>query len=164
MAPVPAIYGSSRDAGPAPVPDPDGEAERPASRASGSFAFQVEVVLPCPVLGPRSAGPAPGLAGCGGDVGLAVFRLGVDEYASYSSGGDPIRALGGCSTVELRTAPEPPLMEVLGVTFESTDGADSDGTVAEGTLVAPSVVTAGALEPQFVHGAVTAAGLAKIGR
>jgi hypothetical protein len=54
-------------------------------------------------------------------------------------------------------------MEVLGVTFESTDGAVSDGTVAEGTL-APSVVTVELLEPQFVHGAVTVAGLAKIGR
>jgi hypothetical protein len=55
-------------------------------------------------------------------------------------------------------------MEVLGVTFESTDGAVSGGTVAEGTLVAPSVVTVELLEPQFVHGAVTVAGLAKIGR
>ena len=55
-------------------------------------------------------------------------------------------------------------MEVLGVTFESTDGAESDGTVAEGTLVAPSVVMLEALEPQLVHGAVTAAGLVKIGR
>jgi hypothetical protein len=72
-------------------------------------------------------------------------------------------ALGGCSGVELRTDPEPPLMEVLGVTLESTAGAETDGTTLEGTVVAPSVVTE-ELEPQFVHGAVTVVGLAKIGR
>ena len=78
--------------------------------------------------------------------------------ASYSGSG-PIWALGGCSTVELRTAPEPPRMEVLGVTFESTDGAETDGTVADGTLVAPSVVMVAALDPQFVHGALIDVGL-----
>jgi hypothetical protein len=52
-------------------------------------------------------------------------------------------------------------MEVLGVTFESVDGAESDGTVAEGMPVAPSVVTAELAlpEPQLEHGAVTAVGL-----
>jgi hypothetical protein len=54
-------------------------------------------------------------------------------------------------------------MEVLGVTFDSTAGAESDGTVVEGTVVAPSVVTP-ELEPQLVHGVVTVVGLAKIGR
>src|SRR5262249_11037793 len=114
------------------------------------------------VLGPCSAGPAPGAAG--GDVGLALLRRIAGEYSSYSGSG-PICALGGRSTVELRTAPEPPRMEVLGVTLESTDGAEGEGRVEEGILVAPSVVIAELLlEPQLVHGAVTDAGLVKTGR
>jgi hypothetical protein len=65
----------------------------------------------------------------------------------------------------LRTAPERPLLEVgLGATFDSTEGAEKDGTLVDGTVVAPSVVTE-APDPQLVHGAVvTVVGLAKIGR
>jgi hypothetical protein len=59
-------------------------------------------------------------------------------------------------------------MEVLGVTFEFVEGAVSEGTVestegavTEGTVVAgaPSVITDVLLVPQFVHGALSAAGL-----
>jgi hypothetical protein len=110
-----------------------------------------------------SAGPAPGLAGAGGvDGGLALLRRSVVGISSYGGSG-PMLALGGCSGVEVRTDPEPPRMEVLGETLESTAGAESEGTVVDGTVVAPSVVTE-ELEPQLVHGVVTVVGLAKIGR
>ncbi|HLH27452.1 MAG TPA: hypothetical protein VKW77_00975 [Acidimicrobiales bacterium] len=48
--------------------------------------------------------------------------------------------------------------------MDSTEGAETGGTLVDGTVVAPSVVTA-APDPQFVQGVVvTVVGLAKIGR
>lgn len=113
-------------------------------------------VPPEPDFGPWSAGPAPGLAG--GEVGFALRRY--DEENSSYSGSVPGCAVGGRSAGVLRTDPEPRWIAALGVTLESIELPGSDGTVEDGTLlVALSVVTAELLDPQFVHGAVTDAGL-----
>jgi hypothetical protein len=116
----------------------------------------VEGEAPCPALGNCSSGAAPALPGAGGvEGGLALLRWSEDEASSRNSGSTPGRALGGCSTVELRTAPEPDRMAELGETLESIEEPGIVGTLAGGATVAPSVVTV-APDPQLVQGVVIA--------
>ncbi len=108
-------------------------------------------------MGPAPDWPAPAAM-------KAAWRCcaGIDdEYSSRYSGSTPGRAFGGGSTVELRTAPEPDRMAELGLTDESIDEPGIVGTVGDGTVVAPSVVTV-ALDPQVLQGVVAAR--PKIGR
>lgn len=123
---------------------------------------------PASLFGPSRVGPelVPGEAGAGGDPApgtLALLRVLLlpDENASYSGSG-PIWALGGRSTVELRTVPDEfPRNVELGVTLESIEGVviEDDGALAAGSVV--TVVPPMDAPPQVEQPDV---GRAKIGR
>jgi hypothetical protein len=84
--------------------------------------------------------------------------------SSYEGSG-PICALGGVSTVELRTLADGlcPLMAAGGAGASTGAGADSGGTVDSTEGAGASVVTV-AREPQFVQGVLVETGVPKIGR
>ncbi len=121
-------------------------------------------------VGPNSEGPEaePGPTGFGGGGGVVPLPnpdAGAGETVSFKPGSSSNRALGGFSTVELRTVPVPApfgaVDEAAGVS--ETGVSTSDGT--ELTVPPDGSSTTVALElPQLVQGLVTGTGLAKIGR
>ncbi len=137
------------------------------SRASGLSSFPLLGELDA--LGASSSGVDPGLTALAPGVVLALFVVVAADGISSYSGSGPIFELGRVSEGWLWTLPaELPRMEELVVgTLELMDGPFRDGTVVVGAPTGSSVVMPddGALEPpQVEQGAVTAAGLAKIGR
>ncbi len=116
-------------------------------------------------MGPDAEPEPRGLGGGGGVVPPPTPEDGAGDRVSLRPGSSSNRALGGFSTVELRTVPLPaPDGAVDDAAGVSEIGVStSDGTELTVPPVGSSITVA--LEPpQLVQGLVTGTGVAKIGR
>ncbi len=109
-----------------------------------------------------------GLGGAGGDVEFPRLDVGAGDNVWSNGGSSSSRDRGAFSTAELVDDPFP----TRDCTDDDDEAGKSDavGSTSEGTEVTVLVevgsadVTAELEPPQLVHGAVTGAGLVKMGR